>query len=61
MGKEQSLGIVMPIPKGEWSATKEYQELNIVRHGIFQYISKKKNIGIEPSISANWAEYWMIL
>lgn len=55
------IGIVAPVPKGNWSPTIMYNYLNIVNHGAFCLMAKKKNVGIEPGVSAGWEDYWMVL
>lgn len=58
---EEVLGIVAPVAKGDWSNLTEYEELNIVRHNNTLYIAKQTvPTGIEPSVSTNWADYWML-
>jgi hypothetical protein len=57
----QNLGIVSPVPMGEWSASVAYNPLNIVRSGNSSYIAKSANTNIQPNITAGWESYWMEL
>lgn len=61
MEKVQNLGIVSPIPKGEWSAETTYYYLNIVRWNKASYMAKKNNVNIEPEKHNQWNEYWSVL
>lgn len=58
MAMSETIGIVAPVPKGEWSNETVYQSLNIVRNNGVTYIAKKGSEGIEPGISVGWEEYW---
>ena len=61
MGTEKNLGIVSPVPKGEWSAEKTYFYLNLVYCNKATYIARKNNLNIEPEIHEHWSEYWVLL
>lgn len=53
----QVLGIVCPVPAGDWDADKTYQKLNIVRNLGASFIARKENKGSVPSTvvpSENW-------
>lgn len=54
---EKNLGVVSPVPKGEWNQYENYQQLNIVRYNSASYIAKMANKGILPTNS----EYWLLL
>lgn len=58
MAMRETIGIVAPVPKDEWSNETVYQPLNIVRNNGTTYIAKKGSEGIEPGVSADWKEYW---
>ncbi|MBQ8497556.1 MAG: hypothetical protein IJ489_08900 [Clostridia bacterium] len=55
------LGVVSPVPKGEWSATATYQKLNIVTFEGSVYIAKETNIGIQPNVTNGWETFWMLI
>ena len=54
---EKNLGVVSPVPKGEWNQYESYQQLNIVRYNSASYIAKMANKGILPTNS----DYWLLL
>ena len=54
-----SAGRILIMPKGNWSAEKEYEMLDLVKHGGTSWLAKKSSVGIEPS-EAN-SEYWQNL
>ncbi|MBR0189408.1 MAG: hypothetical protein IJQ23_03360 [Clostridia bacterium] len=59
---EEVLGIVAPVPKGQWNNITAYEQLNIVRHNNTLYIAKQNvPASIEPTVSPNWTDYWMLL
>lgn len=60
-GQAQVLGIVSPVPMGNWLATTQYQKLNLVRHNTATYIARTSNQNIEPGVADNWATYWMLI
>ena len=57
MATTQTLGIVSPVPKGNWNSTTQYYKLNIVRYNNSSYIAISDNKGYNPSNTA----YWMLL
>lgn len=57
----QDLGIVSGVPMGDWSATAQYQKLNIVRYNRATYIAKKDSQGIEPAVAKGWQEVWQVV
>jgi hypothetical protein len=44
-----SAGKILIMQKGDWSADIQYDMLDIVRHNNASWISKRANIGVEPS------------
>lgn len=56
----KDLGIVRLVPKGDWSATVNYQYLNIVRYNGASYIATSASIGIVPD-SSNGSTYWQLI
>lgn len=63
--KTEPLGIVAEVPMGDWARTVAYEKLNKVRYiqkgGVgVTLLAKKANRGIEPFISSNWQDIWMI-
>lgn len=56
----KDLGIVRLVPKGDWSATVNYQYLNIVRYNGASYIATSASIGIAPD-SLNGSTYWQLI
>ncbi len=61
MEKNQILGIVSPVVKGEWQSGVVYDKLNIVRNGSSAYIAKVSNLSVEPGTTENWDNFWMLL
>lgn len=59
-GQAQILGIVSMVPMGNWNGTTTYQKLNYVRHNGATYLAKKQNINIEPGVSQDWKDCWML-
>lgn len=57
----KDLGIVSPVPMGQWQANVSYQKLNIVRYNGASYIAKKQNTGFEPTITTGWQEIWQVI
>lgn len=55
------LGIVSPVPMGEWEATVEYEKLNIVTYNGSAYIAKQGSTGIIPGSEQDSGTYWMLL
>lgn len=60
-GQARVLGIVSPVPMGNWLSTTLYQKLNLVRHNTATYIARTSNQNIEPGVADNWATYWMLI
>lgn len=46
-----NLGIVTPVPKGDWDSNTTYNTLNIVKYNNGTYIAKSTSTGIPPSSS----------
>lgn len=57
----KALGIVSPVPVGNWLAQIKYQKLNIVRHNGGAYIAKTSSINVEPGVAQNWLDVWLLL
>lgn len=47
-------GKVAPIPKGEWSASENYEKLNIVRYNNMVFMAKIDNKGVTPVDRDTW-------
>lgn len=60
-GQARVLGVVSPVPMGNWLSTTKYQKLNLVRHNTATYIARTSNQNIEPGVADNWATYWMLI
>lgn len=58
---EVNLGVIAPVPKGEWDVDTVYEALNIVRLRGALYMAKSQSQGIEPLVATNWNSYWMLL
>ena len=58
-----NLGVVAPVPKGDYDSTADYKVLNIVKHGGSVYMAKQDvEAGtFEPSVTSGWESYWMLL
>lgn len=54
----KDLGIVSPVPMGEWSATTQYQKLNTVRYNGATYMATAANMGVAPDSSNS---FWRLL
>lgn len=59
-GQAQFLGIVSEVPMGDWNATTTYQKLNFVRHNGATYKAKTSNTNVEPGVTTNWEDVWML-
>lgn len=59
-GQAQILGIVSIVPMDNWNGATTYQKLNYVRHNGATYLAKKQNINIEPGVSQDWKDCWML-
>lgn len=58
---EVNLGVIAPVPKGEWNGETIYQPLNIVRLREALYMAIETSQGIEPLVTTGWQNYWMLL
>ena len=58
---EVNLGVIAPVPKGEWNGETNYQPLNIVRLREALYMAIEPSQGIEPLVTTEWQNYWMLL
>lgn len=58
MANSQILGIVAPVPQGDWNNETQYNQLNIVRANKAAYIAVVASKGIEPGQTTNWTSYW---
>lgn len=58
MSSTKSLGIVAPVPKGNWNATTAYNKLNIVRYNKASYIALMQNTNMPPSSNSL---VWMLI
>lgn len=56
----KNLGIVSPVPMGEWVSGIIYQKLNIVRHNGASYLAKQPTT-TEPGVSSSWESYWQLI
>lgn len=61
MATVKDLGIVSPVPNGDWISSQTYNKLSIVRSGDASYIAKTTNTGIQPGVTTGWESYWMLL
>lgn len=59
--EQKPLGIVSPVPYGEWSAGVTYPKLSIVRTGQGSYIARTSSTNVRPGVSAGWQTFWMLL
>lgn len=57
----KQIGITAPVPAGEWNATTTYNQLNIVTLNYSTYIAKQASIGVQPGVTAGWADYWQVI
>ena len=55
------VGIVSPVPMGDWQSNVPYIKLNIVRAHSATFIAKKDNINVEPTVGQSWSEIWQII
>ncbi len=55
------LGVVSPVPKGNWDRTATYQKLNIVTLDGTAYIAKETNVGVQPGVTTGWETFWMLI
>ena len=54
------IGKVSPTMGGAYSAGQTYEALTFVENNGSLYISLQTAYGIEPGVSANWEQYWML-
>ena len=54
------IGKVSPTMGGAYSAGQTYAALTFVENNGSLYISLQTAYGIEPGVSANWEQYWML-
>lgn len=59
--EQKPLGIVSPVPYGEWSSGVTYPKLSIVRTGQGSYIARTSSTNVRPGVSAGWQTFWMLL
>lgn len=60
MPTTKNLGVVSMVPSDDWSSTVNFQKANFVRHNKATYMAKAANRNIEPGVSSNWQQYWML-
>ena len=60
MATTKNLGVVSMVPAGDWSSDTNYQKANFVRNNKATYMAKAANRNIEPGVSPNWQQYWML-
>ena len=58
--QSEVIGTVSITPMGEWNADLNYEKDNYVRHNGATYMSRQPNKGIEPGVSQDWGQYWML-
>lgn len=58
MATTQTLGIVSPVPRGDWRSDIQYNKLNIVRYNNSSYIAMVGNKGHLPT---SYTTEWMLL
>lgn len=54
----KAIGRVVPIPKGDWSVTTEYNKLDIVYNDTKSYIARQD---VPVGISLTTSEYWQVI
>lgn len=54
----KELGIVSPVPMGDWSSTIQYKKLNIVRYSGVSYMAKSDNVGVSPYGNPQSMKIW---
>lgn len=55
----KNLGVVSPVPRGDWQTGTTYWKLNFVTHGDWAYIAIRNNVNVEPGVTPNWESIWM--
>lgn len=58
--QSEVIGTVSITPMGAWNADLNYEKDNYVRHDGATYMSRQPNKGIEPGVSKDWEQYWML-
>ena len=58
--QSEVIGTVSITPMGAWNADLNYEKDNYVRHNGATYMSRQPNKGIEPGVSQDWEQYWML-
>ena len=58
--QSEVIGTVSITPMGAWNADLNYEKDNYVRHNGATYMSRQPNKGIEPGVSQDWGQYWML-
>lgn len=58
--QSEVIGTVSITPMGAWNADLNYEKDNYVRHDGATYMSRQPNKGIEPGVSQDWEQYWML-
>ena len=58
--QSEVIGTVSITPMGEWNADLNYEKDNYVRYNGATYMSRQPNKGIEPGVSQDWGQYWML-
>lgn len=61
MAETYNLGKVCVSPKGAWNAQGSYTILDAVTHRGGSYLATAASGGVEPGVTSNWANYWMVL
>lgn len=60
-GQAKVLGIVSIVPMDDWNADTQYQKLNLVRHNGATYLAKGGNKNVEPGVTQDWQNSWMLV
>lgn len=58
--QSEVIGTVSITPMGAWNADLNYEKDNYVRHNGATYMARQPNKGIEPGVSQDWEQYWML-
>ena len=58
--QSEVIGTVSITPMGAWNADLNYEKDNYVRHNGATYMARQANKGIEPTVSQDWEQYWML-
>lgn len=57
----RNLGVVSPVPQGQWRNGETYQILSIVTYNKGSFIAKQANSNVEPMVSKDWQNFWLQL